>query len=148
MKSHRVILLGGKNNRQVVSVFSNRTTVRMPVRPDQETFAAGITEPGPPVIPTPLEIEVYTQRFFRYNNFKFTWWCLQEYNPQECLLAFTYPYGCNEIVAIRRTLPNHEKHTSLPIPHGWKQGRAKDPTQLLDQHSIEAVERYEERHRK
>jgi hypothetical protein len=121
MESHRVVLLGGKNNRQVVSVFNNRTTV---------------------------EIEVYVQRFFRCGEFKFSWWCLQELTPQECLLCFTYPYGCNEIVAIRRTLPNHEKHNHIPIPHGWRKNPRKDPTQLLDQHSIEAVERYEERHRK
>lgn len=147
MKSHKVILLGGKNNRRILNVFNDRTMVTVPV-PAKDWHAPSFLEPKEPAKPEPMVTETYIQRHFRCGEFKFSWWCLQELNPQECLLCFTYPYGCNEIVAIRRELPHADKHRSIPIPHGWKQNVRKDPTQLLDQHSIEAVRRYEDRNRK
>ena len=145
MKSHKVILLGGKNNRRIVSVFEGRSSISLPVKP-KLAFGEIVELPAPP--PKQLEMETYILRHFRCGEFKFSWYCLRDLNPQECLLCFTYPYGCNEIVAIRRELPRADKHRSIPIPHGWKQNVRKDPTQLLDQHSIEAVRRYEDRNRK
>lgn len=149
--SKRVLLLGGHSNRRVVSVMNGRTVVVMPIPWSQKpNFAEGIyniPEGEAPEPPKPLAMERYVQRHFRCGDFKMTWWCESSLNPQECLLTFCYPYACLELVAIRRELPNVEKHNSIPIPHGWKNYvNQRDPTVLLDQHSVEAVRIYENRH--
>ena len=143
----RVLLLGGHSNRRIVSVMNGRTVVVMPIKP---AFGAGVIESnldGKIEPPKPLAMERYVQRHFRVGDFRMSWFCESSLNPQECLLTFCYPYACLELVAIRRELPNVEKHQSIPVPHAWKKMAGnRDPLMLLDQHSQEAVRIYENRH--